>query len=87
MKYEANPVIVDAHKIVSVGHGSHTRNVGDEAEPVTHLALENGQNVTADPAMTARMVPLPGDYYVIQQDGYAYLNPKDVFERKYRPID
>ena len=25
-----------------------------------------------------------GDYWVIQPDSYVYLNPKDVFERKYR---
>ena len=36
--------------------------------------------------MCARMIPQVGDYWVIQSDGYVYLNPKDVFERKYRPL-
>ena len=39
--------------------------------------------VIATAAMTSRYRPKPGDYYVIQADGYPYLNPKDVFERKY----
>lgn len=83
MKYQANPVIVDAYKIVSVG------------EPRAHdgiawwsvdLALENGENVTADYKMLARYTPSPGDYWVIQEDGYVYLNPREIFERKYSPI-
>lgn len=36
--------------------------------------------------MMARYVPKPGDYLVRQADGYEYLNPKDVFERKFRPV-
>jgi hypothetical protein len=36
--------------------------------------------------MTARYMPVVGDYWVIQSDGYIYLNPKDVFERKYSPL-
>lgn len=77
MKYIANPVEVEAHKIVSASRAF-------AGEPV-HLALENGENVTATPEMTSRMTPRAGDYWVIQADGYVYLNPKDVFERKYSP--
>jgi hypothetical protein len=29
------------------------------------------------------MQPKSGDYLVRQEDGYEYLNPKEVFERKY----
>lgn len=78
MKYEANPVVVDAFKIVSVGKFHPAEG--------THLALDNGENVTANPGMTARMEPKDGDYWVVQSDGYIYLNPKDVFERKYHPV-
>ncbi len=37
--------------------------------------------------MIARMTPQVGDYLVIQEDGYEYLNPKEVFERKYSRVD
>ena len=75
MKYQAKPVIVDALRIVSVGprdeHGA------------ARVALENGQNERADKGMLARFMPAAGDFWVTQADGYVYLNPKDVFERKY----
>jgi hypothetical protein len=75
MKYEAKPITVEAHKLVSRGAADADGNV--------HCALENGDNVTATAAMTARFLPSPGDYWVIQEDGYVYLNPAAVFERKY----
>lgn len=78
MKYQANPVIVEAHTIVSVGDRN---TLGD-----TPLALSNGENVTATGDMTARYQPQAGDYWVIQEDSYVYLNPKEVFERKYAAI-
>ena len=75
MIYRANPVTVYAHQIVDVGDlmpdGSR------------HCALLDGRNVVATKEMLARMTPAPGDYWVIQMDGYVYLNPKEVFERKY----
>lgn len=82
MKYTANPVNVEAHKIVSVGE---PRSVGGIKHFDMHLALENGENVIADGGMLARYVPMVGDYWVVQSDVYTYLNPKDVFERKYSP--
>jgi len=80
MKYQANPVIVDAFKIVST-------DVVTNAEPPLplNLALDNGENVVATPEMQSRMIPKPGDYWVVQSDGYVYLNPQEVFERKYSP--
>jgi hypothetical protein len=79
-KYVANPVIVDAYKIV---------RIMPDSDPSTGLALmlEGGECVVADPGMTARMAPVVGDYWVIQADGYIYLNPKSVFERKYHRIE
>jgi hypothetical protein len=79
MKYQANPVIVDAEEIVSVGE--------PQKDGSLHLALRNGDNFTADAGMVARMKPVSGDYWVKQADGYVYLNPKDVFERKYSPVE
>ena len=77
-KYQANPVIVDAEEIVSVGGCLNDGSV--------HLALRNGENFTADAGMVARINPVAGDYWVKQSDGYVYLNPKEVFERKYSQV-
>lgn len=78
-KYIAQPVVVDAFVITHVEEVVHTpRRVG------IPLRLEDGNHVIASPEMTSRMTPKVGDYWVIQTDGYIYLNPKDVFERKYR---
>lgn len=44
-----------------------------------------GADFEATPEMCSRMLPKEGDYIVTQSDGYVYLNPKEVFERKYRP--
>ena len=76
MKYVANPIEVDAFRIT---------HVLEEGLDGVVLRLEDGRQVTADSDMTARMTPVPGDYWVVQSDGYSYLNPKEVFERKYRP--
>jgi hypothetical protein len=79
MKYVGNPVEVDAFKIVSVGP------LADRGGNFRILTLEDGKMVQADEGMMSRMTPEVDDYWVIQSDGYIYLNPKDVFERKYRP--
>ena len=75
MRYIANPVEVNAFVIVSVGP-----LLFDLARRV---ATADGQNRVASAEMLARFSPEPGDYWVIQSDGYEYLNPKAVFERKY----
>jgi hypothetical protein len=74
MKYVANPVEVDAYRIVLV-----TPVPGDGLK----LDLDNTEQVFPTAEMMSRMTPKEGDYWVIQSDGYIYLNPKDVFERKY----
>jgi hypothetical protein len=79
MRFRARPVIVEAFKIKQI--------VASVAGGSLRLVLENGDTVAATPAMTSRLTPLPGDYWVVQSDGYSYLNPKDVFERKYQPIE
>lgn len=77
MQFVANPVIVEASQIVFI-HGADPAGV--------HLELEGGVRVVATPEMTSRYMPSSGDYWVVQSDGYTYLNPKDVFERKYSPF-
>ena len=78
MRYQANPVIVEAFRIASV--------VGVTDNGTFELILDNAEHVGASPGMTARMIPVVGDYWVIQSDGYIYLNPKDIFECKYSPL-
>ena len=75
MKYIANPVEVDAERIQEVISGS------DEHPMI--LKLESGKLYSPNAGMLARIAPAAGDYVVTQSDGYVYLNPKDVFERKY----
>src|SRR5437762_2637689 len=78
MQYKANPVVVDAFIIVLVGPISPAGSMD--------LALQTGEKVHASKQMIARYIPQEGDYWVIQEDGYVYVNPKDVFERKYSPL-
>lgn len=76
MRYIANPVEVDAFEILSVKFFKD--------KPNAYLELDNGLGEWATPEMMSRMTPKPRDYWVVQEDGYKYLNPKEVFERKYR---
>ena len=76
MIYVARPVSVNAFEITHVGE--------IQREDLSRiLTLENGVCATATAAMLARMTPVPGDYWVIQGDGYEYINPRAVFKRKY----
>lgn len=82
MKYVAKPVEVEAYVIDLVAPlDSLDGSAGERFD----LNLEGAGHVMADEGMTSRMVPKVGDYWVIQSDGYCYLNPKEVFERKYHP--
>ncbi len=78
MKYVANPVVVDAFKIKCIGMINHEDNL--------MLELDNDEWVKCTPEMRSRYSPSIGDYWVIQSDGYIYLNPAEVFERKYSPV-
>ena len=77
MKFIANPVEVEAHKISGIGE------LAESGGRV--LQTEDTQTRVATKEMLARYTPVVGDYWVIQSDGYVYINPKEVFERKYRP--
>jgi hypothetical protein len=76
--YQANPVSVTASRITGLG--------GHDANGSRTLKLDDGRTIKATKEMLARIDPKVGDYYVIQQDGYAYLNPAEVFQRKYSPL-
>jgi len=76
MKYIGNPVEVNGEIIIDVGP-----ILSDGSVDVT---LQGGAKFHADSGMIARYIPKEGDYVVTQADGYMYLNPKEVFERKYR---
>ncbi len=79
MKYTANPVEVNAYRITEVGPP-----LVDDAS--RWISMEGNPDSLASPEMMSCMTPVPGDYWVVQSDGYVYLNPKDVFERKYSPV-
>lgn len=76
-EYFAQPVKVTAYLITEIR--------GREPNGNVRLTLENGDLVEALPDMTVRMQPQVGDYWVIQEDGYTYLNPRAVFQKKYAP--
>jgi hypothetical protein len=40
-------------------------------------------NVTAAPNMFSRYRPVVGDYYVVYDDGYASISPRQAFESGY----
>lgn len=86
-EFVANPVHVHAYMIEAVK--------GDEKDPKAQCAIilrnptrgSTGMMVIhLTPQMISRHFPRRGDYYVIQADDYRYINPRDVFERKYRPV-
>jgi hypothetical protein len=76
--HEANPVRVNAWQIEDIEQP--TSETGFVAVSAT------GQRQPLESGMIARYAPVPGDYVVTQEDGYVYVNPKDVFERKYRSL-
>ena len=80
MKYVANPVEVEAFEILECGE---LMMLLDKPHSML-LKLSEGQSAVVDAGMLARFIPGRGDYWVMQEDGYIYVNPKEVFERKYR---
>lgn len=80
MKAIANPVEVEYGLILEV---TPPAVIGG---PYSLLVGWGGTDIRkeqADSKMCARMTPRVDDYMVIQSDGYVYLNPKEIFERKY----
>ena len=78
MKAVAKAVEVDFYEIESWAKPS------EDGDRIVHCSEYRSFVIT--PAMTARVDDLNEFHYVVvQSDGYVYLNPKDVFERKYQP--
>jgi hypothetical protein len=73
----ANPVAVTAQVITGIQSIVEGAMLALEGTTTEHFV---------DHAMLARYTPTPGDYLVTQDDGYTYVNPKAVFERKYASI-
>lgn len=38
-----------------------------------------------EPNMTARYAPVPGDWWIVYEDGYQALSPRDAFVKGYEP--
>lgn len=72
----ANPVRVTAKRIAAVDHS-------DKID----VCFEDDSSMVLTDEMIARYIPVIGDYVVTEEDGYQYVNPRDVFERKYRMIE
>lgn len=79
MFYVAKPIKVDAYKIIEIGKQSLIYGT-------IPMTLEDNSKVVALLEMISRFIPVVGDYWVVQADGYTYLNPKAVFESKYQLI-
>lgn len=90
MKYRVKPTVtVDACEILEVKDITPPDYAA--VGGVFNVLLSPGEGAPdywaeIDPAMTSRMTPQVGDYFVTTQDGYKYLNPMAVFESKYDPI-
>lgn len=39
--------------------------------------------ISVEPTMFTRYTPVPGDYYVVYDDGYASISPRKAFEEGY----
>ena len=83
-KYIANPVEINAYKIVSVKDS--WESIPGDGSLGLPVALDNGTNEYVTESMCSRYTPVVGDYWVMQYDGYVYLNPAAIFERKYSPL-
>jgi hypothetical protein len=78
MKAIGNPVEVDFYVIQSWDPQDA------EGNWVAHCS--EGKDFVITSSMVAREPRTAYHYVVVQADGYTYLNPKEVFERKYSPI-
>jgi hypothetical protein len=67
--------IVHAAKIAGVNGDQIILDVDGE----TH-------SVTAAPNMFVRYMPVPGDFYVVYEDGFASISPRQAFEEGYHRL-
>lgn len=70
--------VVSAGKIVSVGKF--------DADELRVEGVDGIVTFKPAPNMFARMRPIPGDYYVVYDDGYASISPRKAFEEGYHRL-
>jgi len=51
-----------------------------------HTGIAQTRIVIAAHNMFARYTPVPGDYYVVYDDGFASISPRQAFEAGYHPL-
>lgn len=81
MRYQVRPEhTVEAYEITRVSYDERdmppTIDYIEDNGDFTVLMLDEGQ--------VSRFHPRVGDFLVVTGDGYKYLNPRDVFIKKYR---
>jgi hypothetical protein len=79
--FRANPIVVTAFVIMAINFESLIVRL----KKMTSDGVVEFEEIFTE-GMAVRYEPIPGDYLVVQSDGYRYFNPRDVFERKYSPI-
>ena len=85
--FVAKPVVVSAEVIDSIVDLKLSHKAGYASDDYVIIMLINGEKVVLNQGQIARYVPIAGDYFIRQADGYEYVNPKDVFERKYELLN
>lgn len=92
LEVEAWPITavrpVDPHEIAYDITFDMESTVADRADwwvSINHPEI-TAKELAIPREMTARMIPQVGDYYVKEEVGYCYFNPKAVFERKYEAL-
>lgn len=48
---------------------------------------EGYDSIIVEQSLFSRYIPVPGDYYVIYEDGYKSISPAKAFENGYSPIN
>lgn len=71
-----------SHKVVRAGKIVHVADSLLKVEGADGLTY----SVTAAANMFARYMPVPGDYYVVYDDGYASISPRQAFEEGYHRL-
>jgi hypothetical protein len=70
---------VQAAEIIYVGN----YDTDDKGATVRRITLAGGEEVTLPAETFARYVPLPGDFYVVYEDGYKSFSPRKAFLEGY----
>ena len=52
-----------------------------------HVGTGDYRSAVVTPGMFSRYTPVPGDYFVLYEDGYQSISPKAAFEAGYTRIE